>query len=115
MKEIENGCEMNFKKDFPKNCLGEWSNNSFRKRTHDCSEKLSSNSPWRVVQYIYRNSLVCFQEQKAFVLKTVFLLAFGLGMCKRVGEDSRHGIGHVDIQVGSCICLSVIGFHDMCT
>ena len=31
------------------------------------------------------------------------------------GEDSRHGIGHVDIQVGSCICLSVIVCHDMCT
>ena len=34
-------------------------------------------------------------------------LAFGLGLCGGVGEDSRHGIGHVDIQVGSCICLSV--------
>ena len=78
-------------------------------------EKLSSNSPRRVVQYIYRNSVVCFQEQKTFVLKTVFLLAFDLGMCEGVGEDSRHGIGHVDIQVGSCIFLSVIGCHDMCT
>ena len=56
---------------------------------------------------------MCFQEQKAFVLKTVFLLAFGLGMCEGVGEDSRHVIGHVDIQVGSCICLSVIVCHDM--
>ena len=43
---------------------------------------------------------VCFK-------KNVFLLAFGLGMCEGVGEDSRHGIGHVDIQVGSCIILSV--------
>ena len=34
---------------------------------------------------------------------------------KGVGEDSRHGIGHVDIQVGSCICLIVIDCHDMCT
>ena len=34
-------------------------------------------------------------------------LAFGLGLRGGVGEDSRHGIGHVDIQVGSCICLSV--------
>ena len=58
---------------------------------------------------------MCFQEQKDFVLKTVFLLAFGLGMCEGVGEDSRHGIGHVDIQVGSCIYISVIGCHDMCT
>ena len=29
-------------------------------------------------------------------------------MCERVSEDSRHGIGHVDIQVGSCICLSIV-------
>ena len=58
---------------------------------------------------------MCFQEQKAFVLKTVFLLAFDLGMCEGVGEDSRHGIGHVDIQVGSRICLSVIVCHDVYT
>ena len=55
------------------------------------------------------------RTKKAFVLKTVFLLAFGLGMCEGVGEDSRHEIGHVDIQVGSCICLDVIVCHDMCT
>ena len=36
-------------------------------------------------------------------------------MCEGVGEDSGHGIGHVDIQVGSCIYLSVIVCHDMCT
>ena len=63
----------------------------------------------------YRNSVVSFREQKDFVLKTVFLLAFGLGMCVGVGEDSRHGIGHVDIQLGSCIFLSVIVCHDMYT
>ena len=56
-----------------------------------------------------------FSRTKSFFLKTVFLLAFGLDMCEGVGEDSRHGIGHVDIQVGSCICLSVIVCHDMCT
>ena len=58
----------------------------------------------------YRNSVVSFREQKAFVLKTVILLTFGLGMCEGVGDDSRHGIGHLDIQVGSCICLSVFVF-----
>ena len=36
-------------------------------------------------------------------------------MCEGVGEDSRHGIGHVDVQVGWCIFLSVFGCHDMCT
>ena len=79
MKEKnENGCEKKFKEDFSKNCLGEWSNSSSRRQTNDCSEKLSGNSPRRVVQYIYQNSVVCFQEQKAFVLKTVFLLAYWL-------------------------------------
>ena len=63
----------------------------------------------------YLNSVVSFREQKAFVLKIVILLAFDLGMCEGVGEDLRHGIGHVDIQVGSCIYLSVIVCHGMCT
>ena len=76
---------------------------------------LSNNSPRRVVQYIYRISVVSFREQKAFILKTVILLAFGLGMCEGVGEDSGHGIGHVDIRVGSSDYLNVIVCHDMCT
>ena len=63
----------------------------------------------------YRNSIVSFRKQKTFVLKIVILLAFGLDMCEGVGEDSGHGIGHVDIQVGSCICLDVFVCHDMHT
>ena len=62
----------------------------------------------------YRNSVVCFREQKPFVLKTVFSHSW-LGMCEGVGEDSRHVIGHVDIQVRSCICLNVFGCHYTCT
>ena len=81
----------------------------------DCFGALSSNSPRRVVQYIYRISVVSFREQKAFVLQTVILLTFSLGMCEGVGEDSGHGIRHVDIRVGSCDCLNVIVCHDMCT
>ena len=56
-----------------------------------------------------------FSRTKSFCFENRILLTFGLGMCERVGEDSKHGIGHVDIQVGSCIFLSVIVFHDMCT
>ena len=63
----------------------------------------------------YQNSVVSFREQKALVLKSVILLAFDLDMCEGVGEDSRHGFGNVDIQVGSCICLDVIVCHDMWT
>ena len=47
--------------------------------------------------------------------KKDILLSFGLGICEGVGEDSRHGIGHVDIRVCSCNCLDVIVCHVMCT
>ena len=55
-----------------------------------------------------------FSRTKSFCFENFILLAFGLGMCEGVGEDSRHGIGHVDIQVESYIFLSVIVCHDMC-
>ena len=43
-----------------------------------------------------------FSRTKSFCFENwIFLLAFGLGICDGVGEDSGHGIGHVDIQVGS--------------
>ena len=49
-----------------------------------------------------------FSRTKSFCFENwIFLLAFGLGICKGVGEDSGHGIGHVDIRVGSCNCLNV--------
>ena len=66
-KKNKNGCERNFKEDFLKNCLGELSNNSSRRRTHDYFGELPSNSPRRVVQYVYQNSVVSFREQKPFV------------------------------------------------
>ena len=56
-----------------------------------------------------------FSITKTFCFENDIFLAFGLGMCEGVNEDSRHGIGHVEIQVGSCICLSAFGCHDMCT
>ena len=47
-----------------------------------------------------------FQEQQVLFTKLYFLI-HGLGKCEGVGEDSRHENGHVDIQVGSRIYLSV--------
>ena len=51
----------------------------------------------------------CPQLKQIFCLEMIFI--HGLGMCEGVGEDLRHVIGHVDIQVGSCICLNVFGCH----
>ena len=57
-----------------------------------------------------------FSRTKTFCFENDIFLAFGLGMCERVGEASRDGIEHVDIQVGSFICLSVFMLnHCMCT
>ena len=41
--------------------------------------------------YVFR------KKKKPFVLKTVFL-KLGLSMREGVGEDSSHGIGHVDFE-----------------
>ena len=67
----------------------------------NCFRRLSNRFALEGCPIFYRNSVVSFQEQIAFVLKTVILLAFGLDICERVGEDSGHGFGHVDIRVGS--------------
>ena len=87
------------REDFPKNCLGELFNNSSRRLTHDCFGKItqqfsSLSSP------IYLPKLgSTFSRTKTFCFENDVFLTFGLGMCEGVGEDSRHGIGHVDIQV----------------
>ena len=38
-----------------------------------------------------------FLKTKIFCFENCIFLAFGLGMCEGVGQDSRHGIRHVDI------------------
>ena len=45
----------------------------------------------------------------------IILLTFGLGICEGVGEDSGHGIGHIDIRVGSCNYLNMFVLPCMCT
>ena len=52
----------------------------------------------------------CPQIKQIFCLETVFI--HGIRMCEEVGEDSRHGIGHVDIRVGimnllKCVWLAL--------
>ena len=110
----ENVCERNFDGRFFEELPWRVFQQITSDENHDCFEALSNNSPRRVVQYIYRISVVSFQ-QRGFVLKTMILLAFGLGMCEGVGEDLGHRIGHVNIEVDSCNCLDVFVCHDMCT
>ena len=48
-----------------------------------------------------------FSRTIGFVLKMIIFVIHGLGKCEGVGEDLRNGNGHLDIQVGSRIYLSV--------
>ena len=52
----------------------------------------------------------CPQIKQIFCLETGFI--HGISMCEGVGEESRHGIEHVDIRVGimnslECVCFSI--------
>ena len=85
--------------DFPENWVGRWANRSFRMRTMTVSKSSPTNSPRRVVPYFYRHFGSIFSRTTSFVLKMIIFLIHGLGKCEGVGEDSRHGNGHLDIQV----------------
>ena len=89
--------------DFPENGVGRRSNRSFRMRTMTVSGSSPTHSPRRVVPYFYRHFGSLFSRTTSFVLKMIIFLIHGLGKCEGVGEDSTHGNGHVDIQVGSRI------------
>ena len=95
------------KEDFPKNCLGEWSNSSSWRLTHDCFEKINQQFALEGSPIYLPKLGMMFSRTKTFCFENYIFLTFGLDMCEGVGEDSRHGIEHVDIQVGSCICLNV--------
>ena len=93
--------------------LGKLSNNSRRRDPRIVSESYPTNSPRRIVQRIYIGGLTT-SKKKYFCLETIFI--HGINMREGVGEDSRHEIGHADIQVGSYMFfLNAFGCHYMCT
>ena len=85
---------------------------SCRRGPRIVSESYSTSSPWRIVQCVISEG--CPQLKQTFCFEKMFFI-LGLGMCEGANEDSRHEIGHVDIQVGSCIFLNVFGCHYICT
>ena len=69
----------------------------------------------RVTQQIHLGGLSnvfisegCPQIKQIFCLETVFI--HGISMCEGVSEDSRHGIGHVDIRVETLNSLECVYF-----
>ena len=81
------------REDFSKNFLGDWSNSSSRRLTHDCFRKMiqqfvSEGSP------IYLPKLgSTFSRTKTLCFENDFFLTFSLGMREGVSEGSRSGKG----------------------
>ena len=81
------------REDFPKNCIGEWSNNSSWRLTHDCFRKMiqqfaSEGTPIYLLKLGMR-----FSRTKIFCFENDVFFTFGLGMRERVSEGSRSGKG----------------------
>ena len=74
---------------------------------HDCFGKFSNTFASEGSPIFLSNLGSIFSRTIGFILKMTIFLIHGLSKCERVGEDSRHGNGHVDIQVGSRNYLSV--------
>ena len=69
---------------------------------HDCFGKFSNQFDSKGSPIFLPNFDSEFSKTKGFCFENwIFLLAFGLSICEGVGEDSGHGIGHVDIRVDS--------------
>ena len=88
--------------DFSENYVGRWSNNYTLEELMNCFRRFSNifaseGSPILLPKFGSE-----FSRTKSFCFKNwIFLLAFGLGICEGVDEDSGHEIGHVDIRVDS--------------
>ena len=86
--------------DFSENGVGRWSNNYTSEEPINCLGRFSNKFASYGSPILLPKFASVFSRTTSFVLKTVFLI-HGLGKCEGVSEDSRHGIGHVDIRVGS--------------
>ena len=81
------------REDFPKNCLGEWSNISSQRLTHDCFGKMIQQFALEGSSiYLLKLGMMC-SRTKSFCFENDVFLTFGLGMRKGVIEDSRSGKG----------------------
>ena len=78
--------------DFPENCVGRWSNNYTSEEPMNFLERFSNTFASEGSPILLPKFGSEFSRTKTFFVKTVFLLAFGLGICEGVGEDSRHGL-----------------------
>ena len=78
--------------DFPKNCVGRWSNNYTSEESMNCFGRFSNTLSLEGSLILLPKFGNVFSRTTSFILKTVFFFIHGLGKCEGVGEDSRHGL-----------------------
>ena len=81
------------REDFPKNCLGELSNSSSRRLTHDCFGKITQQFASKGILIYLPKLGMMFSRTKTSCFENDVFLAFGLGMREGVSEGSRSGKG----------------------
>ena len=81
------------REDFSKICLGEWSNSSSQRLTHDCFGKMIQQFASEDNSTYLPKLGMMFSRTKNFCFENDVFLTFGLGMHKGVSEDSRSGKG----------------------
>ena len=88
--------------DFSENGVRRWSNNYTSEEPMNCYGRFSNTFVSEGSPILLSKFGSEFSRTKSFCFENwIFLLAFGLGICEGVGEDSGYDIGHVDIRVGS--------------
>ena len=68
--------------DFSENCVGRWSNNYTLEEPMNCLGRFSNTFASEGSQILLPKFGSEFSRTTSFVLKTVILLAFGLGICE---------------------------------
>ena len=96
--------------DFPQIGVRRWSNNYTSEEPMNYLGRFSNTFASEGSPILLPKFGSVFSRTISFFLKRCFLI-HGLGKCEEVDEDSGHGIGHVDIRVGSLNCLNVIVCH----
>ena len=89
----EHGCERNFRGWI----FGEWGREMVQQiisdEDHDCFGRFSNTFASEGSPIFLPTFGSVFSKTTSFVLKMIIFLIHGLGKCKGVGEDSRHGDG----------------------
>ena len=79
------------REDVPKNCLGELSNSSSRRLTHDCFEKITQQFALEGSPIYLLKLGSTFSRTKTFCFENDVFLTFSLGIREGVSEGSRNG------------------------